>query len=206
MPVANASPGQLVDRIVKQQQQRVNGREQRLLVDIVGELVARFVALPRNERAAISDTRTFIETLAPASEALSGSGIGATLSAAEGQHRLSAMVRPRPVEEWAGPVAGPGEIERTFGIARSTLQSWFDAGAIIGLRAGTRKRAYPLEQFVNSRPVAGIDAVLRLAPSAESAWLWLRQPHGAFDGRMPLDLLRADDKQAVEQQAAIDFG
>ena len=38
-----------------------------------------------------------------------------------------------------------------------------------------------------------------------AAWLWLRQPHGRFAMRPPLDLLKAGQRDAVIQAAERDF-
>jgi hypothetical protein len=40
------------------------------------------------------------------------------------------------IEEWAGPAAGPVELERDYGIRRSTLHNWQRHGAVIGLLKG----------------------------------------------------------------------
>lgn len=135
-----------------------------------------------------------------------GTGIGELLSLEEGRARLDAYVSAKPLESWAGPVAGAGEIEGQLGIPRSTLSNWQKRGAVIGLLRGERKLAYPLEQFVDARPLEGICDVLKVAPDARAAWLWLRQPHGALGDRAPLDVLRTAGARAkVTQAAARDF-
>lgn len=123
----------------------------------------------------------------------------------EGRERLARFATARPLESWAGPVVGAGEIEETLGVPRSTLSSWQQKGVIVGLLRGARKLAYPLEQFVDARPLEGIAEVLRVAPDARSAWLWLRQPHGSLEGRAPLERLRAGDRVAVVIAAERDF-
>lgn len=134
-----------------------------------------------------------------------GAGLGERITLEEGRDRLARYATARPLESWAGPVAGAGEIEDSLGIPRSTLSSWQQKGAIVGLLRGARKLAYPLEQFVDARPLEGIADVLRVAPDARSAWLWLRQPHGALNGRAPLERLKAGDRAAVVTAAERDF-
>jgi hypothetical protein len=141
----------------------------------------------------------------PAIERKRGAGLGDLLSLQEGRERLAQYVQARPLESWAGPVAGPGEIEKRFHVARSTLNEWHRRGAVIGLLRGERKHVYPLDQFVDARPTRGIGDVAKIAPDERAAWLWLRQPHGRFDMRPPLDLLKAGQRDEVIQAAERDF-
>ena len=105
-----------------------------------------------------------------------GTGLGDLLSREEGRERLARYVRTRPLESWAGPVAGPGEIEKQLHVARSTLNEWHRRGVVIGLLRGERKHVYPLDQFVDARPMQGVGDVAKIAPNeAWRAWLWLRR-------------------------------
>lgn len=134
-----------------------------------------------------------------------GSGLGELLTLEEGCARLTRYAEARPLESWAGPVAGPGEIERELGVPRSTLNEWRRRGAVIGLLRGERKHVYPLDQFVDARPTPGVGDVARIAPDGRAAWLWLRQPHGRFDMTTPLEALRAGLCYAVLEAAKRDF-
>ena len=134
-----------------------------------------------------------------------GTGLGERIGVVEGWQRLDRYAKARPLESWAGPVAGAGEIEHALGIPRSTLSSWHKRGSAIGLLRGERKLAYPLEQFVDARPLGGLAEVLKVAPDARSAWLWLRQPHGALQHRTPLDVLKDGGREAVVRVAERDF-
>jgi Protein of unknown function (DUF2384) len=134
-----------------------------------------------------------------------GTGLGERISVTDGRERLDRYAKTRPLESWAGPTAGAGEIEHALGIPRSTLSSWQQKGAVIGLLRGERKLAYPLEQFVDARPLKGLADVLKVTPDARSAWLWLRQPHGALQDRLPLDVLKDGGKDAVVRVAERDF-
>ena len=141
----------------------------------------------------------------PAVERHKGTGLGDLLSLEVGRQRLAQYVQTRPIESWAGPVAGPGDIEKQLHVARSTLNEWHRRGAVIGLLRGERKHVYPLDQFVDARPMLGIGEVAKIAPDERAAWLWLRQPHGRFDMRPPLDLLKAGQRDEVIQAAERDF-
>jgi hypothetical protein len=134
-----------------------------------------------------------------------GTGLGERIDVADGRGRLDRYAKLRPLESWAGPTAGAGEIEHALGIPRSTLNSWQQKGSVIGLLRGERKLAYPLEQFVDARPLEGLADVLKVAPDARSAWLWLRQPHGALQHRSPLDVLKDGGREAVVRVAERDF-
>lgn len=134
-----------------------------------------------------------------------GAGLGALISLEEGRSHLDRYAIAKPLERWAGPVAGAGEIEESLGIPRSTLSNWQKRGAVVGLLRGERKLAYPLEQFVDARPLEGIADVLRVARDARAAWLWMRQAHGALEGQSPLEALRGGDRDTVVRVAERDF-
>jgi hypothetical protein len=134
-----------------------------------------------------------------------GTGLGKLLSLEEGRARMAAFVQKRPLESWAGPVACPGEIEKQLHVPRSTLNEWHRRGAVIGLLRGERKHVYPLDQFLDARPVQGVGDVAKIAPDERAAWLWLRQPHARFDMRAPLELLKMGQRDEVVQAAEGDF-
>ncbi len=138
-------------------------------------------------------------------EQLRGSGLGAVLRLAEGGARLSAFATPTPVEDWAGPVGSAQDIEAQFGIDWATLSTWHKKSAVIGLPLGQGKLAYPLEQFIDGRPLKELSDILAAAPDPRSAWLWLRQPHAALDGDTPLALLHLGKRDPVMALAARDL-
>lgn len=105
------------------------------------------------------------------------------------------------IEDWAGRVAGSTYLEENLGIARSTLHRWQRRGDVIALRKGGRKHVFPLAQFVDGRPVAGISDVLKQIGNPRLAWLWLTRPAAQLDGRIPIDLLRADEVSDVVEAA-----
>lgn len=105
------------------------------------------------------------------------------------------------IEDWAGRVAGSTYLEENLRIARSTLHRWQRRGEVIALRKGGRKHVFPLAQFVDGRPVAGIRDVLSLISNPRLAWLWLTRPSAQLDGRIPIDLLRQDQVDEVVEAA-----
>lgn len=107
------------------------------------------------------------------------------------------------IEDWAGRVAGSTYLEENLGIARSTLHRWQRRGDVIALRKGGRKHVFPLAQFVDGRPVAGISDVLKQIGNPRLAWLWLTRPAAQLDGRIPIDLLRADQVEEVIEAARV---
>lgn len=184
-----------------------------IAVDVMSGLTAhrRFkLANEKKLRKALQQVADQLVTVDEANgagaEKTRGSGLGEVLSLAEGRARLATYATPMPIEEWAGPVGGAKDIEAQFGVGRSTLSTWQKNGAVVGLLRGQRKLAYPLEQFIDGRPLQGLSDVVAAAPDARSAWLWMRQPHGALDGETPLALLRAGKRNQVIALAARDLG
>jgi hypothetical protein len=140
-----------------------------------------------------------------APEVSQGEGLGALVSAAEGRERLTAYATPLKVEAWAGPLAGPTELEREHGVARSTLHAWQKQGAVIGLLVGVRKHAFPVEQFIDGRPVAGLGPVLEATGDPRIAWLWLREPNPGLAGVSPLARLKSGAVDSVIEVARSNF-
>lgn len=133
-----------------------------------------------------------------------GSGLGELIDSEEGSRRLSAYATQVPLEEWAGPVAGSSTLHER-GIARSTLHDWQKRGEVIALLAGARKHAFPLEQFVDNRPIIGVADVLEIVGNPRRAWLWLVQPSPLLGNKRPIDLLKQDRKEAVVEAARTVF-
>ena len=107
------------------------------------------------------------------------------------------------IEDWAGHVAGSTYLEENLRIARSTLHRWQRRGDVIALRKGGRKHVFPLAQFVDGRPVAGISDVLSLIGNPRLTWLWLTRPTAQLEGRIPIDLLRQDQIEEVVEAARV---
>ncbi|MBN9218233.1 MAG: DUF2384 domain-containing protein [Mesorhizobium sp.] len=105
------------------------------------------------------------------------------------------------IEDWAGRVAGSTYLEENLHIARSTLHRWQRRNDVVALRKGGRKHVFPLAQFVDGRPVAGLSEVQAQIGNPRLAWLWLTRPAIQLDGRIPIDLLRADQVEEVVEAA-----
>lgn len=134
-----------------------------------------------------------------------GAGMGALLDIEEGRRRLSMLTVPAPIEDWAGPVAGPGEIEKIYGTKRSTLHDWQKRGAVIGLLKGERKHVFPLAQFVDGRPIRGMTEVTKIIRNPRAAWQWLIQAKPSIGGT-PLEELKKGHVEKVLDAAEWDFG
>ena len=140
-----------------------------------------------------------------AAEVSQGAGLGQVLSPEEGRARIGKYATPTKAGDWAGPLAGPTELERDYGVARSTLHTWQKQGAVIGLLVGVRKHAFPTEQFVDGRPVAGLAAIVKAIGNLRVAWLWLREPNPGFAGVTPLARLKAGATNKVVEMARSNF-
>lgn len=140
-----------------------------------------------------------------AAEASQGAGLGRVLSPEQRKARVAEYATPTRVEDWAGPLAGPAELERDFGVARSTLHTWQKQGAVIGLLVGVRKHAFPTEQFVDGRPVTGLAPVVEAIGDPRAAWLWLREPNPGLGGATPLARLKAGAIEKAVEMARSNF-
>lgn len=140
-----------------------------------------------------------------AAEVSQGAGLGKVLSPEQGRARIAEYATPTKVEDWAGPLAGPTELERDFGVARSTLHAWQKQGVVIGLLVGVRKHAFPTEQFVDGRPVTGLAAIVEAIGDLRTAWLWLREPNSGLADVTPLARLKAGATDKVIEMALSNF-
>lgn len=137
-------------------------------------------------------------------EQAKGAGLGARVSRDAGRRRLADYAEALTLEGWAGPVAGPNDLEQKYGIRRSTLQDWRRSGAVIGLLKGVRKHVFPIGQFVDGRPVKGLAEIQEIVGDPRTAWLWLVEPATTED-RTPLARLRRGEVDDVLEAARDDF-
>ena len=195
----------------------------RAQVETVGKLVAEFGATAAKLSPAArqrlvarkAQLRKLIEEIVAEplklsrtsiAEVSQGPGLGTLLSEAEGRTRLAEYATPMTAEAWAGPLVGPTQLERDFGVARSTLHTWLKQGAVIGVQVGVRKHAFPIEQFIDGRPVAGLGAVVEAVGETRTAWHWLRERNPGLAGVTPLARLKAGDVERVLELARSNFG
>lgn len=134
-----------------------------------------------------------------------GAGLGEILSAEDGGRALGDYAVAHRLEDWAGPVAGPTELARDHGIARSTLHHWQQGGDVIGLLKGTRKHVYPVEQFVDGRPAKGLAEIGVIVGDPRTTWLWLSRGNPVLSGRKPIDLLKRGRVAEVVEAARDHF-
>lgn len=189
---------------------------------IVAVVAAAVVTLSPTEQKRLktryADLAAMIETLAhetdvstrvvmPAPTAIEtgkGAGLGELIELEEGQQRLDAIAEDRPLEEWAGPIAGSSAVMGELGIARSTLHDWQKRGQAIALRKGANRHVFPLSQFVDGRPAHGISHVLDIVGSPRRAWFWLMQASPLLGGKSPISMLRQEKvDQVVEAARAV---
>jgi len=163
------------------------------------ELIVQIAAEPE---AAPKKLKLVAKSAAGASQ---GAGLGRVLSCEEGRARIAEYATPTRVEDWAGPLAGPTQVERDFGVARSTLHTWQKQRVVIGLLVGVRKHAFPTEQFVDGRPVAGLGEIVEAIGDPRAAWLWLREPNPGLAGVTPLARLKAGAIDKVVEMARSNF-
>ncbi|TPL91277.1 antitoxin Xre/MbcA/ParS toxin-binding domain-containing protein [Mesorhizobium sp. B2-3-12] len=203
-----------VERALAHYDEAINGPTKVSVGKIAGGIASAVTLLSPKHQRAIDAIHADLPGLASkfvralAAEAARRSEAGAT-----GTTTLSAEAEPLPVlpqsddlesmliEDWAGRVAGSTYLEENLRIARSTLHRWQRRGDVIALRKGGRKHVFPLAQFVDGRPVAGISDVLELIGNPRLAWLWLTRPAAQLDGRTPIDLLRQDRAEEVVEAA-----
>jgi hypothetical protein len=134
-----------------------------------------------------------------------GSGLGTLVSRTIGQERLLANIRPLPLSDWAGEVRQAGKLEVALNLPEGVLAAWAEAHGVIALRVGSETPVYPIEQFANGKPVAGIAALLATIGAPEITWAWLRTPRPALDLDAPLALLKRGELARVLELAARDF-
>lgn len=183
-------------KLTKAQRQRVLAR---------GGALAEAIETAVEELAAKTEIEPQPVKVTKRVERHKGKGLGKKLTAVEGRKRLLSYATPQRIEDWAGDVAGATEIERTLGISRSTLHYWNTNGAVVGLQKGTRNHVYPLAQFIDGRPVDGIDDVLNVIGNSRAAWQWLIEYKPSIKAA-PLALLKDGKIDKVVKAAERDFG
>src|SRR3546814_20142461 len=72
------------------------------------------------------------------------------------------------------------------------ISDWSSDVCSSDLLAGARKHAFPLEQFVDGRPMEGIADVLEVVGHPRRAWSWMVERSPLLAGKRPIDLLKQD--------------
>lgn len=135
-----------------------------------------------------------------------GAGLGTVVSREIGEQRLAASISPLPTIDWAGDVREAARLEAELGLPKGALARWTKAHKVIALGTTKETPVYPLEQFADGKPVAGIAELLDIIGAPEVAWAWLRTPRPALDLPAPLALLERGELARVLGLAARDFG
>lgn len=169
---------------------------------VAGVAAAAIASLPSEERHNIDGTedelaiqiRRLVETF--------GGGATRRTSVASADDAGAGNL-PADVEGWAGPLAGSTEIERRFGISRSTLHRWQRLGEVVAFLKGRVKHVFPTEQFIDGRPAKGIPAVIATIRDPRAAWQWLSRPEPALAGNRPIDMLKRDHIDEVVAAARL---
>lgn len=146
------------------------------------------------------------EQLPAPSSTLLGEGLAAPLGEVEARQRITARNEQVEIEDWAGTVAGSTALERDYGIARSTLYEWQRLGAVVGLLKGRKAHVFPVAQFIDGRPIEGLDEIVSVIGSGRAAWFWLVTPHSELNDLAPLELLKSAKVDEVRVLAERDYG
>lgn len=180
-------------------QQRLVVRYQARLPGVMAKVLAELDAPAKTQAIALTGRGPI--------EVSQGAGMGELLSPGEGAKRLHdyALATGGDLDTWAGPTAGPVDIERRLGVPRSTLHLWQTKGLVIRLVDGVRKPVFPLEQFVEAKPVAGIADVLKAIGEPNTTWMWLKEAHPLLGGATPLARLKRGALAEVMDAARTNF-
>ena len=97
------------------------------------------------------------------------------------------------------------EAARLLRVSRQTVYERARKGTLLAVEAGGARR-FPAWQFDPEGPggvVAGMPDVLRALPASSFAKaLWLTRPSPTFEGRTPLETLKAGERERVLEAAA----
>jgi hypothetical protein len=134
-----------------------------------------------------------------------GEGLGEEISAEEGRRRLRAFAKTVPVSHWAGELVSEQDLRGRYHLSKAEIDTWKAGAGVVTLLNDAGEIAFPVEQFVNGRPVKGLGEIVEKIGNPRVAWMWLRQPHAVFEARQPLEVLKSGRARDVLQAAARDF-
>ena len=104
-----------------------------------------------------------------------------------------------------GGAVPASEVARLLGVSRQTVYERARKGTLLAVEEGDARR-FPAWQFDPEGPrgiVAGLPDVLRALPvSSYARALWLMRPNPTFEGRTPLETLKAGERERVLSLAA----
>lgn len=134
-----------------------------------------------------------------------GAGIGTVLPPDAAPSSLVDLAQDLPITAWAGEVETASILAPRLAASPEILAEWADRRIAIAFGDEPDQRLYPVEQFINGRPVPGLADVLAIIGHARVAWLWLRTSRPAINDCSPLDYLKAGDIQNAMLLARRDF-
>ncbi len=134
-----------------------------------------------------------------------GEGLGDEISTAEGDVLLKAYAKKIPVRDWAGELLSEQDLHDRFHVSDGEINTWKAGGSVVVLVDDEGKLAFPVDQFINGRPVKGLAEITETIGNPRVAWMWLRQPHAVFEARQPLEVLKMGSAPEVVQAAIRDF-
>lgn len=180
------------------------------------DLRAAFGTSERPVRGLTSRRRSRVRPQAEAKSTLSlfsdpyvegdaGEDLGRALSPADAARQLRSISRAVPIDQWAGGTLTAGELRKALSVRPRDLAKWLNDGTIVGFPDKNSIDRYPLEQFVQNSPVAGLDEIVAATGDPRVAWLWLRQPHVMLNRRRPIDILKANGIERLRSLVARDF-
>jgi len=132
-------------------------------------------------------------SLATLTEAMSAAAVASPDTDHLDAARVRGVARRETLLVRAGGVLTPQAVVARTGMSRQTVNNWRRNGQLIALPRGRRDFVFPACQFLEDRPVPGLDRVLAASALRHplSRLEMLLTPSRRMDGTSPLDLLRA---------------
>lgn len=178
------------------------------LADVVRRLAPKLKSAER--RALVEHPQAVLAALTRAARSLEeGEGVE-VLGRSEADARAPAAAAAQRVASRTAPAPGGEALlsvdafaERAGVKSRQTVHNWRRAGKVIAWESAKRSYVLPAAQLdERGRPLAGLAAVSAAFGEAYAAWAWLTAPSRALGGRVPLEVLRAGEADAVAAAAA----
>jgi len=135
-----------------------------------------------------------------------GEDVGETVSRRTGERLLLNHAKTLPVADWAGEVLNSSALRDRLHISHDDFDHWQSSGSLIALPNGDAGVVYPVDQFVDGRPIEGLREVLEVVGRPRVAWLWLRTARPGSESQSPIELLKGGHIKRALLIAKRDFG
>jgi hypothetical protein len=135
-----------------------------------------------------------------------GDDVGETVSQTTGERLLLNHAKTLPVADWAGEVLNSAALQDRLHISHNDFDHWASMGSLVALQNGDAGVVYPVDQFVDGRPIEGLREVLELIGRPRVAWLWLRTARAGPESQPPIELLKEGQIKQALLIAKRDFG